>query len=151
MRVKTQHPEAFLMTLQNRETFLGKFLWPLQISAWVQLTRNPSMGLCCNSLGSLLAQFSVQNHAFHLPPLWGGGVASHESERPCACFSSRFHLCAPALLSTNRAELLPGEGDNPAQATVAGRKQPAERGTEKMILTIWMRQWNGGGRAIRSC
>lgn len=101
MRVKTQYPEAFLMTLRDRE-FSGRMPLASPISALVWLTETPSAGLGCET--------SVQSPTFHVP-LVRGIVASHEPERPCAYFSSPLLLYSPAVLSTNRAELSPGEGE----------------------------------------
>lgn len=62
------------------------------------------------------------------------------------CFSTTWHCFLPTELSYHLVKEI-----TLGRPTVAGGKQPAERWMKKMILTIWMRQWNKGGRASRSC
>lgn len=96
------------------QIFLGKILWPLRISARGQLTKQPALGRAAAASGVCPQHFRSRTSPFLCLPL-GSAVCNQESERPCAYFSSHLLLYNPALLSANRVELSPGEGDNTGQ------------------------------------
>lgn len=77
-----------------------------------------------------------------LPPLNLGGP---EPISFLICFSKTWRCFLPTELNYHLVKEI-----TLRRPTVAGGKQPAERWMKKMILTIWRRQWNRGGRASRS-
>lgn len=145
MKTKTQHPRGISYEPADRVFWANSFgLSEYQLGS-SSLSSQHWPG--CSSLRSL--PFSVQNHTPHLPPLReccrpGTGEALclflflFASLQPWHCFP-------PTELSYHLVKVI-----TLGRPTVAGGKQPAERWMKKMILTIWVRQWDRSGRASRS-
>lgn len=151
--MKTQHPKAFLMTLQKRyfswqipsvssNVSLGPAHRESRGQGWARLGRaspgKPDCTIFCPELCLSLASSSGGAR----PPMNLGGPVPISL---LICFSKTRLCFLPTQLNYHLVKKI-----TLRRPTAAGGKQPAERRMKKMILTIWRRQWNRGGRASGS-
>lgn len=147
MKVKTQHPRGISYEPADRVFWANSFgLSEYQLGAsslssqhWAGLQQPQEPARSIFGPGphpSLASPRGV------LPPRNPGGPVPISL---LICFSTTRHCFPPPELNYHLVKVI-----TLGRPTVAGGKQPAERWMKKMILTIWVRQWDGSGRASRS-